>query len=819
MGLPAVVPIWQYHAVQANGDGWRFMFSQNPNVGQGWTRDGIAWYAFATPDGGGVPIYQYHAVQADGDGWRFTYSLNANLGYGWTLDGVAWYGFATAIPNSVPIYQYHAVQANGDGWRFTFSTNPNLGYGWTFDGVAFYCLSASAGTALDYGVQIASPGNLVITSNNAYNFGTDDFSVTALFRTTSPGTIVSRKSTEGGSSAYAGWLVVLKPDGSIKFATDNGFGFYEVDSVQTAALNGQWHHVAAIRRNGQLEIWLDGVKIAVQAKFSLPTPLNVTSGLRVLIGGTDQQQEPYNQFVGTIEDVTIWNYAISTDQITDSMFNLLTGREPGLVGFWPMDNSLVDQSPTGNNGTVNGHVSFVPVFHATWVQGGMNAFSFASVVNLTPVSDETAPMAGLATGTVQSVGAAPVTRVQSLIVPVGAPFLFVSVSDPVQIKFPTGVQISIQDPSGKAFTQNQDTPDLYVRLQGTSVWHMVVRNPAPGSWTATIDAPDTSAFQFWFQTLPNTDIVGTMMAELGPVYGYSSPSTHIRKAAPLAAGSWSGWGAIIGGIGLGGIAVIAAVTPGGQGIALWAGTGAALSISVGAAQLWGESAGAASLTSEQVANQASSTAGFTSDGKPVTPSLAQVWSKVIAKVGDPATTNPAKFVSRTDMGIDDGYFLQLDIGGEGRFTAYGITSGFENALNANAQTTNSQTHDQIPMLIHLQDWSTNPPYPFKDGTINYITMQGAPLTEKNVHEIARLLAPGGRVGLWIVPSQKPESNKPQTNLDRARELASLLNSTVLFSCAGPDQPPPGWQCNTACQDEFNGEYPITKICIADNRAS
>lgn len=817
MGLPGVVPIWQYHAVQTNGDGWRFMFSQDPNVGQGWTRDGITWYAFATPDGG-VPIYSYHAVQTDGDGWRFTYSLNSNLGYGWTLDGVAWYGFATAIPNSVPIYQYHAVQANGDGWRFTFSTNPSLGYGWTFDGVAFYCLSASAGAALDYGVQIAAPGNILVPSNNAYNFGTGDFSITALFRTTAPGTIVSRKSAQGGSSAYAGWLVVLKAGGSIKFATDNGYGFYEVSSAPSAALDNQWHHVAAIRRNGQLEIWLDGVKTVVQARSSLPTPLNVTSGQRLVIGATDQQQEPNNQFVGTAEDVTIWNNAIGKNQITDSMFNLLTGQEPGLVGFWPMDNSLADKSPTKNNGTVNGHVSFVPVFHATWVQGGMNAFSFASVVNLATGSGKAAPAAGLTTGAARTADVATVTRVQSLTVPAGAPFLVVSVSDPAQIQFPAGVQISIKDPGGRTFTQNQDTPDLYVRLQGTSVWHMVVRNPAPGSWSATITAPDTSAFRFWFHTVPSTNVVGTLMADLGPIYGYNA-SPHARMAALSAEGSWAGWAGIIGGIGLGGIAAIAAVVPGGQGLAVWAGVGAALAISAGVAKLWGESAGAAKLTPDQAASQAASTGGFTPDGKSLTPSLAEVWKKVRDKVGDPATTNPANFASRADMGIDNGYFLQLDIGGEGRFTAHRITSGFENAINANAQTTNSQTAAPIPMLVHVQGWLTNPPYPFKDGTINYITMQGAPLTEKNVQEISRLLAPGGRAGLWIVPEQKPEPNKPQTNLDRARELASLLNSTVLFSCAGPDQPPPGWQCNTACQDEFNGEYPITKICIANNRAS
>ena len=659
----------------------------------------------------------------------------------------------------------------------------------------------------DYGAQIAAPGTIVVGSNNAYNVGRGDFSITALFRTSAPGTIVSRKSTQGGSSANAGWLVVLKPGGVIKFATDNGFGFYEVNSGTTAVLDGQWHHVAAVRRAGQLEIWLDRVKLAVQPRGNLPTPLDVTSGQRVLIGSTDQQQEPYRQFVGTVEDVTIWNSAIGINQINASMFNLLTGREPSLIGFWPMDKSFEDKSPIINGGTVSGQVSFVPVFHATWMQGGENAFSFASVVNRTRASGNGAPVtwvpAGPATG-------ATVTRTQSLAVPAGASFLVVSASAPSQIAFPAGVQISVMDPGGKSYTQNEDTPNLYVRMQGGSVWHMVVKNPAAGAWTATVTAPDTSAFRFWFQTVPSANVVGTMMTELGPVYGYNG-SPRMRTAALAADDSWAGWQGIIGGIGLGGIAAIAAAVPGGQGLAVWAATGAALSVSVGVAQLWGESAGAAKLTPDQVASEAASTGGFTADGKSVSPSLAEVWKKVRDKVGDPATTNPANFVSRADMGVGSNYFLHLDIGGEGRFTEHSISSGFENAMNANAQTKNSQNNQAIPLLVHVNAWATSPSYPFQDRTLNYATMQGAPLTEKNVQEIARLMVPGGRVGLWI--------SLDQNTLQRAQELATSLNSTVQFSCAGPDRAPSGWQCTAACVDEFNGKYPFTKICIANNRAS
>ena len=41
-----------------------------------------------------LAVYSCHAVQANGDGWRFYFSTDASLSSGWTLDGVAFYALA-----------------------------------------------------------------------------------------------------------------------------------------------------------------------------------------------------------------------------------------------------------------------------------------------------------------------------------------------------------------------------------------------------------------------------------------------------------------------------------------------------------------------------------------------------------------------------------------------------------------------------------------------------------------------------------------------------------------------------------------------------
>lgn len=89
---PGTVPVYQYYAVQTNGDGVRFMLSTDPSAGHGWTNSGVAFYAYplATVDptfGPTVIVYEYYAVQANGDGVRFYYSTQANVGQGWTLTG------------------------------------------------------------------------------------------------------------------------------------------------------------------------------------------------------------------------------------------------------------------------------------------------------------------------------------------------------------------------------------------------------------------------------------------------------------------------------------------------------------------------------------------------------------------------------------------------------------------------------------------------------------------------------------------------------------------------------------------------------------
>ena len=94
----------------------------------------------------------------------------------------------------------------------------------------------------------------------------------------------------------------------------------------------------------------------------------------------------------------------------------------------------------------------------------------------------------------------------------------------------------------------------------------------------------------------------------------------------------------------------------------------------------------------------------------------------------------------------------------------------------------------IPNLVLLDSWSDEQDYPFADNFADYITMQNAPLTPKNVKEIARCLRPGGVVELWIDDSFLPEM----------LQLATLLQSKIEFDSV----------------DQFNGTTGSPKFRIA-----
>jgi Concanavalin A-like lectin/glucanases superfamily len=61
-------------------------------------------------------------------------------------------------------------------------------------------------------------------------------------------------------------------------------------------------------------------------------------------------------FAGTVDEVRVWDYARTQDEILSTLYVSLNGDEPGLIGYWPLDEGsgqiAADKSEHGRDGTL-----------------------------------------------------------------------------------------------------------------------------------------------------------------------------------------------------------------------------------------------------------------------------------------------------------------------------------------------------------------------------------------------------------------------------------------------------------------------------------
>lgn len=199
-----------------------------------------------------------------------------------------------------------------------------------------------------YALNLTSSSMVSMASSSAYNVGTGDFTVEAwICQTSGGGTIVSRKPTEG-CAGNGGFLLVLKSDGSIKLATDDGYGFYEINTdVVSCIFDGKYHHVLGLRRKSELEIYVDFNKIQATPRTNRFAELSIDNSLRLAVGFTDQRQEPYNHYNGKIGEIRLWSkaktYTDKNDWKNTDYISL------GLIGLWAFDQKKGDDYSTVNN--------------------------------------------------------------------------------------------------------------------------------------------------------------------------------------------------------------------------------------------------------------------------------------------------------------------------------------------------------------------------------------------------------------------------------------------------------------------------------------
>jgi alpha-tubulin suppressor-like RCC1 family protein len=155
------------------------------------------------------------------------------------------------------------------------------------------------------------------------------------------------KSTAG--LAADGYLLCLNTGNSLKFYL-NGMARFTTDSnVLTANM---WHHVVVTGDGSQYKCYVNGIEVGITTENSFELPPNATANLYIGTWYTESTRE----YHGQMDEVSIWNVALSEVEVRNYMCSRLTGNETGLLAYFRFDHftgtSLTDLSGNNFHGTL-----------------------------------------------------------------------------------------------------------------------------------------------------------------------------------------------------------------------------------------------------------------------------------------------------------------------------------------------------------------------------------------------------------------------------------------------------------------------------------
>jgi signal transduction histidine kinase/CheY-like chemotaxis protein/ligand-binding sensor domain-containing protein/protocatechuate 3,4-dioxygenase beta subunit len=144
------------------------------------------------------------------------------------------------------------------------------------------------------------------------------------------------------------------------------FGGLRTTSVPDALTLGEWQHIAAVASTNGVRLYVNGVLLSTNeipfnwAPDPAP-PLNNLLGRSLMKDATNVSGD--QDFNGQMDEIRLWAGERTEAQIRETMFQALTGREPGLLALWNFDhvtNGVVkDTGPKALDGRLMGNARVV----------------------------------------------------------------------------------------------------------------------------------------------------------------------------------------------------------------------------------------------------------------------------------------------------------------------------------------------------------------------------------------------------------------------------------------------------------------------------
>ena len=171
--------------------------------------------------------------------------------------------------------------------------------------------------------------------------------------------ILSTADTSGGGTW--GWMAVY--NNKLRITFRQGGGAVKTADGSTTINDGSWHHVVAVSDGAAYSLYVDGSAETLTNSNNDGTWYNDLTNLTSTNIGSHVRSSAGNFFTGNIDEVAVWDSALSSSQIT----NIYKGESNGGSG--------------GTNGTPGNLLSFNP--KAWWRMGdGIEANSGTTIYDM-----------------------------------------------------------------------------------------------------------------------------------------------------------------------------------------------------------------------------------------------------------------------------------------------------------------------------------------------------------------------------------------------------------------------------------------------------
>ena len=124
----------------------------------------------------------------------------------------------------------------------------------------------------------------------------------------------------------------------------------------------QWHHYAGTFDGTTLRLYIDGEEVASK---DVPGKLDNDNGCLYIGRDIDQMSRYFN---GQIAEVQVWDKALTKAELQNMMHYPLMGNEPGLIGYWPLNegsgDTVLDRTKRSLHGKIVGATWDGQVFFA-----------------------------------------------------------------------------------------------------------------------------------------------------------------------------------------------------------------------------------------------------------------------------------------------------------------------------------------------------------------------------------------------------------------------------------------------------------------------